>query len=53
VIFLTSDMLILVDKLWIEGLLFVVDRMVFWMGFFVLCCLAFGDSVMYIGETIC
>jgi hypothetical protein len=29
VIFLASDMLILVDKLWIEGLLFVVDRMVF------------------------
>jgi hypothetical protein len=29
VIFLASDMLILVDKLWIEGLFFVVDRMVF------------------------
>jgi hypothetical protein len=29
VIFLANDMLILVDKLWIEGLLFVVDRMVF------------------------
>jgi len=27
--FLANDMLILVDKLWIEGLLFVVDRMVF------------------------
>jgi hypothetical protein len=27
--FLASDILILVDKLWIEGLLFVVDRMVF------------------------
>jgi hypothetical protein len=29
VIFLANDMLILVDKLWIEGLLFDVDRMVF------------------------